>query len=480
MKKILCLILASLMMILSFVACSDPADNKGDESDTKAPSADSADTGEETTEKPEEILELPDETFGGEEFIILTPKVVAYNFAMCDFDEPSDDAYENAIYERNLAVEELLDIEIKEISENLGDDLYKVFKVATEANTGDYDITFNKVNNSSVAVGAGLCYSLDEFPYIDLDKSWWNKDCTDQLSLGGKHYMISGDIALSDKECIWCVYFTKSLIDAYGLENPYTLVNNGTWTWDKMHTMGRSVMEDVNSNGKMEYATDIFGIAGHGENWPAFWESAGLKLIELDSEGYPVLSWGTEEFVNAFEDIKAIMGDTECYSDDNQVPLIFKEGRTLFATEVIAHARQFRENEEDFGIIPFPKYTTDTERYNSYIAVSSCVLTVGNDCTDTYKTSIIVEALAAYGQQILTPAYYEGQLKSRTARDEESAAMLDIIFEQRSYDLGVFFNWGSAYTSLQSVDANPAVLYTSLQKSINKSIEKSLEKLGLY
>ena len=244
--------------------------------------------------------------------------------------------------------------------------------------------------------------------------------------------------------------------------------------------MGTTVMYDANANGVADYAVDIYGISGHSENWPAFWESAGLKLVDLDKDGIPVISWGTEEFVNAFEDIKAIMGDTECYSDDNQVPLIFKEGRTLFATEVIAHARQFRENEEDFGIVPFPKYTPEIDRYYSYIAVSSCVMTVGLDCPDTYQTGIITEALAAKGKEFLTPAYYDGQLKSRYSRDEESSAMLDIIFDNRCYDLGVFFNWGSAYSSLSSATANPATLYQQTQKQITKQIEKSLEKLGIY
>ncbi len=468
-----------LMIAVPLAACTDPADN-GEGTKDAANTGTGDETGNETENAEDKILEIPDEKFEDEEFVILTPDVLTYNFAMCDFDEPSDDAYENAIYERNLAVEDMLGITISEVSATLGSAVYELFKTSVDANTDDYDICFNSMDYSASAVGAGYCYTIDDFAYINLDKAWWNDDCTNQLALGGQHYMVAGDIALSDKECIWCVYFTKSLIEAHGLENPYDLVANNTWTWDKMHEMGRETMYDENGNGTPEYSVDTFGISGHSENYPAFWESAGLKLVDLDDEGIPVLTWGTEQFVNAFEDIVVIMGDTECYNDDNQVPLIFKDGRTLFATEVIAHARSFRENDEDFGIVPFPKYTSDIDRYYSYIAVSSCVLTIGNNCPDTYKTGIIVEALAAKGNQILTPAYYEGQLKSRYSRDEESGEMLDIIFQQRCYDLGVFFNWGSAYTTLKSVDANPATLYAQLQKAMNKAIEKSLDKLSIF
>ncbi|MCD7782617.1 MAG: hypothetical protein LUI15_01765, partial [Firmicutes bacterium] len=99
----------------------------------------------------------------------------------------------------------------------------------------------------------------------------------------------------------------------------------------------------------------------------------------------------------------------------------------------------------------------------------------GNCFSLLYKPS---EALAYYGQQILTPAYYEIQLQGRYSRDEESQGMLDIIFEYRCYDLGVFFDWGGAKTSLSTSGANASTLYASLNKAITKAIEKSLTKLG--
>ncbi len=478
MRKLLSLLLVLLMITVPLAACSDPADGgegTGDVADTGTGSTET-----ENADTQKDVLEIPNEKFDGMAFTILTPDILTYNYTLCDFDEPSDDAYEQAVYERNRAVEDLLGIEISEATASMGESVYNLFKTDVDANTQDYNICFNNMSYSATAVGSGYCYPIEEFDYINLDKSWWNSDCTDQLALGGLHYMISGDIALSDKECIWCVYFTKSMIENAGLESPYDLVNNNEWTWDKMYEMGNIVKEDVNANGVADSGTDIFGIAGHSENYPAFWQSAGLKLVEIDKDGVPAIAWGSEAFVNAFEKLVLIMGDTECYDNSNQARLIFQEARTLFATEVIAHARGFRENEEDFGIVPFPKQNSDQKRYYSYIAVSSCVMTVGLNCEDPYTTSIIVEALAAKGSDYLIPAYYEGQLKSRYSRDEESGAMLDIIFEQRSYDLGVFFNWGSAYTTLQDVNASPATLYAKLQKSINKAIEKSMEKLDIF
>ena len=40
------------------------------------------------------------------------------------------------------------------------------------------------------------------------------------------------------------------------------------------------------------------------------------------------------------------------------------------------------------------------------------------------------------------PAYYDVQLKTKIARDDESSEMLDIIFAGRKYDLGSIYDWG--------------------------------------
>ncbi len=300
--------------------------------------------------------------------------------------------------------------------------------------------------------------------------------------------MAAGDITLSDKECIWAVYFIKELREQSGLENPYELVKNNQWTWDKMHSMAAAVANDEDGNDVLG-PNDYWGFLTHSENFPAMWESAGLKLIETDEDGIPQVTWNSEQFVNIHEEIVEFMGDTTCVNWKNTTEIAdaiafistaLKEGRTLFGTEVIAFVLDYRGNEHEFGILPLPKYSTDIEEYNSYIAVNSGVMTIANTCDDTNKTGIVIEAMAAKGAEILIPTYYDEQLRSKYSRDEESGEMLDIIFEHRCYDLGVFFNWGSAYSALSTTDANPTTIYTSVQKKLNKEIEKSFEKLNLF
>ncbi|MCD7776271.1 MAG: hypothetical protein LUH54_02740 [Firmicutes bacterium] len=482
MKKFLAALLAALMMCVPFVcaACQDTQDDQTETTDQSGDTA-SDDTGDETAEEAE-LLEIPDVDYDGYTFQILTNSDISYSYGSMDFDEPSEDAREQALYERSVAIEELLNITVEMTQDDLGSGVYELYKTDVDAGLDTYAIALNTMAYSATAVGAGLCYNIDEIPYIDLTKSWWNSDCTEQLALGGNHYMISGDIALSDKECIWAVYFMKDVLEAISNDvDIYQMVRDGTWTWDEMYTLAKAAVFDNNANGVRDEA-DRYGITTHSENYAASWQAAGLKLITLDSEGIPQISWGTEQFYEVFEDIKTIMGDTDTVSPSSAtfIKTSVLQCQTLFATEVVAHMNTYRDSEYDFGIVPYPKYSADQERYYSYVAVSSCVVVVPLTTSNEERTGIITEALAYFGQEYLTPAYYDTQLQSRFTRDEESAEMLDIIFEYRSYDLGVFFDWGSAYTSLKSSTANPSSLYASLSKSINKAIEKSLDKLGIY
>mgnify|MGYP000871703000 FL=1 len=475
MKRYLCVLLALFMVALPLVSC---ADKQGDGKDTTK----NADTNPDSTSgaEVEEVLEIPKEDFEGYTFTILTGKAETYNWSTADFDEPSDDAYENAMYERNLAVEELLNITITSVEEGRGANTYNLFKTSTAASSNDYDCAFLTLTHSATATGAGYCLSWDNLEYVDLDKSWWNKASVDQLSLGGKTYMVAGEAMLSDKECLWLVYFLKDKIKDNDLDDPYELVRNNKWTWDKMMEMAARVVDDINGDGVMD-KNDCWGLTTHGENYAALWMAAGHKLIELDKDGIPYQAWGTEEFFTIFEKIAEIMGNSEVVygTDIAFISDSLKQNKTLFGTEVVAFIKAYRGNDYEFGLLPMPKYDSSQEDYYTYAAINSDLCVVGIDCSDTYRTSIILEALASYGKKILLPVYYDEQLTTRFARDEESGAMLDIIFKNRMYDLGVAFDWGGVKSSLSNYTANPASLYASLEKSINRAMSKSLEKAGI-
>jgi hypothetical protein len=67
---------------------------------------------------------------------------------------------------------------------------------------------------------------------------------------------------------------------------------------------------------------------------------------------------------------------------------------------------------------------------------------------------MIIEALAAASQQLVTPAAYDVTLKTKYARDETSEKMLDIIVAGSRYDFMYKYNWGNMYSTFESTLRN--------------------------
>ena len=92
------------------------------------------------------------------------------------------------------------------------------------------------------------------------------------------------------------------------------------------------------------------------------------------------------------------------------------------------------------------------------------------------ETGAVIEALAYYGKKEITPAYYEVNLKGKYFRDEESAEMLDLIFETRFFDVGMYYQLGGynerVITMMQQNDTDFASMYAKNEKMANKILQK--------
>ena len=119
---------------------------------------------------------------------------------------------------------------------------------------------------------------------------------------------------------------------------------------------------------------------------------------------------------------------------------VAKSGSINKAAEVLMVAapnvsRSIKELETDFGIIPYPKYDTEQELYNCRVSYyMPPVLPTTNRNLDL--VGAVLEVTNYLAMKEVTPAYIEGALKGKYARDEESIAMLDLILSNRVVDLG--------------------------------------------
>jgi hypothetical protein len=119
----------------------------------------------------------------------------------------------------------------------------------------------------------------------------------------------------------------------------------------------------------------------------------------------------------------------------NYVGNVFTEGHAMFADAGMGQAQNYRGMDDDFGILPFPKFEYEDD-YATVVNGYAHIFVIPNTVQDEFRTGAIIEALCAIGSRDVVPVFYEQSLKTKFTRDNESEAMIDIIRDSITYDIG--------------------------------------------
>ena len=300
----------------------------------------------------------------------------------------------------------------------------------------------------SVLAYNGLLYDLNSVPGIDLTKSWWDQKANESLAMNGVMFFSTGEITTSDNNAAFVIMFNKDLMRNYALDDPYSLVYDGKWTMSKFAELCKTVTEDLNQDGKMD-ENDRFGLLVWDDSVVGIVNAAGQRCCTIE-DGEIKLTLYNETTISALETYFSIAYDTQYAftyqrngSGTDFEKMLWEGDHGLFWTTYMGIVPTFREMESDFGLLPYPKLTEEQDTYYSTVAPFNsqfiCVPLVQDDIE---RTGTITEALAYYGKEIVTPVYYDVNLIGQTTRDEESADMLDIIFNSFVFDIGYYYQIG--------------------------------------
>ena len=95
--------------------------------------------------------------------------------------------------------------------------------------------------------------------------------------------------------------------------------------------------------------------------------------------------------------------------------------------------------------------------------------------------STVLEALAYYGYQDILPEYYERVLKGQNTRDNESEAMLDIIFNNVNFDFTQVYSFAFGDERAPSMLLRVAIRnendISSMFESDKRGFENIIEEL---
>ena len=256
MKNRVTTVIVLLSMLASLAACGNSAD-KGQ--DTSAQSAD--DTSAAETAAPRDTPDFDSCDYDGEAFTIL-----AFDYAYYDkyffAEESNGDVMNDAIFDRKLMTESFLGVEIGKYIVSTGDELAATLKKTVTAGDDSFQMALpHCISGISSMAAVGCLYDWNSLPYIDFTKDYYNHNFNDALSLGDKQYYAVSDYMIANPSCI---LFNKDMITDYSLENPYQLVYDDTWTFDKMYEMAEKVTVDLNGDSVMDI-NDQYGITAEGD-----------------------------------------------------------------------------------------------------------------------------------------------------------------------------------------------------------------------
>ena len=495
MKRWAALLLAILVVLPTLIACGGSKDTADTTTaaTTEAPGAEATTAATEPAETEDiAVANVPaDANYGGHTFTFLIGGNIENGREKNDFfaETMTGEALNDAIYNRNVAIEEKLGIKIETFEEygssNSGKGLsYQRLSKAYMANDTEYDAAMVSGYDVSTLAYTGYLFDMNEVPYIDVSQRWWDQKVNQDLTVGTRLYYTTGDISTADNDATCAILFSKDLVAQNNLENPYELVESGKWTLDKMLEMCSQVHADLNGDGKYD-ANDRIGAIVWDDTMMAWVNASGVKCCTLNEGGELTLTLNDERTMEFFDKLPAFYADEIAYSYqrvsyDITTPInMFANNQALFFAQLLDLVSYLRDMQTDFGLLPQPKATEEQqEYYNTIGSWHSVFLCIPGVQADVERTGVVIESLAAESYNVVTPAYYEQTLVGKYVRDEESVATLDIILATRVYDLGWFYGIGGYNEAVMNVWRKDANNFASMYKAVERVAQKSLDQIN--
>lgn len=500
MKRIIALLLLAIMVSTAFAACgNDPAESAAP-SDTESqvseasvntdPEAEWKNAEGEWTPKGE-VKDLTGKTF----HIIVKGKGNNPTYQSDDFTygEESSGLYgevlDSAVIERNRMVEQVYHVTL-EVSKV--DDYVTAINNDLATKGGEYDAIMPTLKDLAVLASQGQLVELTSLDSIDVSAPWYDQEANKAFSVKNKVYFTTGDITILNKVCTPSVIFGKDLVESHRLEDPYTLVKEKKWTFDKMIEMGQAV-SDVSSTDAYQNTYGL--LAAYGDTFDLF-GAAGEMICVKDADDIPIRSIANnnsrsitiaqkilEVYANG-DSWMVFSNDRTKFSSFTDALNIFSQGKALFRISAFSATTKLRSSSlTPFGILPMPLMDETQTDYVSYCGSSNDVagVAVPTSAKDPEFSAYMIDVYSAYAKRYVTPAYVRVNLYQKDAYDQESEDMLDLIFDNIVYDIGECFDFGkisSVFTTLAG--QRQTAIVSALESVVGKADQEIADLVSNY
>ncbi|MBQ0101472.1 MAG: hypothetical protein KBT31_01570 [Firmicutes bacterium] len=457
MKKFFAFLLALCFVLSVFAACAGSTDDPGDTTEEKT----------EVTDAPEEKPWYDVLDYDGMSLSVACRGVTYDDYVVGQ--ENSGDIVWDSVYATNERINGALNVNRTFYLGSSSSYEFIAEAVRESATEGLYDmIMCDQFYGTGYATQGAYKNVLGlDTPksYLDITHPCWYGDYMKNVTMGTKTlYFLGGDISPTILGWAACSFMNWQMYDDL-FDDPGAFleeVEAGNWDLDMLMEKDTAAYLDLNQNDKPDL-DDRLGSATNKGQCPLFAAiSAGMTFSERNSEGLYNLTIDSEHNNDVYAKVYDLYNDTVGFFtyDYNKTPSgnsdTFAAGRMLFMNEYFLYAfgDNVRDMEDDYVIIPRPKYDETQEKYLSAMQDSFFLYTIP---TSVGKEKL--EAISAYLQvgcelfsQYVITAMYDTALKVKNVSDK-----VDMDRAGRIIDLvraGITSDFAVVYTSSMGGMAN--------------------------
>ncbi len=447
--------------------------NQGGNTDTTTESTTTETSTEDIQTDPPGYRKLEgfeDVDFRGKTFVIAGDDGESDGFNSCEeiYSEEAD-AISVAVRERNLVMNQLYNCNIElHMSEN------PYTAAMNDVTSNQHTIDFyNHQHGVATTATSGNNYNLYSLG-IDFSNDWWDQQYVKTNTLRNASgmdtlYSCIGDFSLIAYACTHTLIFNKDVYESSPItDDVYELVKNKQWTMDKFMEMCKAAAKESSGNTELHTSEgDVLGWIRTGHATHGLHAASALSIIDTQDKAlvFEAIN-NTAQWTNVID--KAIEvwsmpeGETLGYSS---IPAAVAGGYTLFSSEILNSSLRNLKDYENLrvGLLPYPMYSETQENYAHYVDNHLYAYSVPISVSEIDEIGQFIELYGYHSKYIVRAAWVDTYAYEYCS-DPESADMLQIILDSRTYDPG--------YLMFSVLEGDLSQMISSGQNNISKWAER--------
>ena len=501
MKQTLSLILLCALLLSLFSACASGTGGSEETAPGVSGGASSSVTPADGSgaEAEEQIRQYPyydGRDFEGKDFhFINAPRLYWDMFTSMTADEMNGEVINDAVFERNSRICGKLNCSLSEegfpiSSGEFWDELTPLML----AGDPKYDIVCLPFRYTAASVTSGYILNLDELASIRLDENYWNQTILDATSLNNRHYIASSPAHFMSVDGMWCLYFNQVILNNLGLAFPYDLVREGKWTLDQLETY---IQASMNLGGDTVFAppyegraqwnptgSSVYGFTSYSSVFQKLLYGMKAHMIDKNDEDQMEFAASNEHFITCCTKLAEFFSVPGQYLDANDDDgysynlNIFPSSRAAFLGGELKDAQVFREMEDEFGVLPLPKYDESQDQYFTTLDFQMMTFSIPYTQPAPEDAALLLDALSFETNENILDLFLGNRIEQKGLRNADSIEMLHIIYEGLGIDLGEAFDlFGTVATDIKHNIPQGITEFASLIERNKKPIVKQMNKL---